>query len=218
VQNDIYSVKLKLQHPIPEYLPIRGKKAKVYYHGMLPFCSNCHTIGHQTVNCENNSSNWWTYIEKLKQCDIPLDFFGSWISDNNSVQTSTPTRSLNQDEVKAQFISFMQEFVQNPAALATNKTQQPPEKPAGRFDALYKFSPQLQASIDSAKKPFVKNKFPNKKRGAAAETAQPQPQPQVQNKPYRGRGRGGRGGRGGGRGNRGGRGGRGGGNAGAIAV
>ncbi len=202
MHNDIYSVKVKLSHPIPEYLPIRGKKAKVYYHGILPFCSNCHTIGHQTNACANPTANWWSYIEKLRSCDIPLEFFGSWVT--NSFQTSTPNRT--EANIKAQFLSFMQEFVKNPSSSNQGSPKQTP--PANRFEPLFKFSPQLQASIDKSKK---SKPYKNKKK----EKAEPQPDPSKKNPGARG-GRGGQGGRGG-RGGRGGGRGRGAG-AGAIAA
>jgi hypothetical protein len=173
---------VKLQHQIPEYLPIRGKKAKIYYHGILPFCSNCHTIGHQTNSCSNPSSNWWSYIEKLKRCDIPLEFFGSWLVSNTT--TSTPNRG--DDTIKAQFLSFMQEFITSPAA---NNQSTP-----NRFEPLFKFSPQLKASIDQAKNPKA---YKGKKKDKSEQSKPPKPNPGS---------RGGKGGRGGGRGGRGGNG------------
>ncbi len=145
-------MKLKLQHHIPEYLPIRGKKAKIYYHGMLPFCSACHVIGHFTADCGNQPTSWWDYIERLKSCEIPLDYFGSWIADSDKFLTSTP-KSLKSDKFKAQFFSFFKEFVLNPASAdpqPSTSTPNPGSAPKPRFEALYIATPKLKEQIENS--------------------------------------------------------------------
>jgi hypothetical protein len=199
IQNDVYSVRFKLENPIPEYLPIRGKKAKIYYHGMLPFCSNCYIVGHLTVDCVNETSTWWDYIAKLKGCEIPDEFFGSWFENPKLVSQSTP--NSKETDIKAQFISFMQEFVRNPTSISSTPPQSPIPTGSGakktRFDSLYQWTPAIKAQIEAEKQKQKKN---NQKKKNQANQA-----------PRGGRGgqggRGGRGGRGGGpRGGRGGRG------------
>ncbi len=172
---------------------------------MLPFCSNCHVVGHLTVDCPNEAATWWDFISKLRQCDIPDELFGSWLENRSFSSKSTPT---NPKDVKAQFISFMQEFVRNPSSLSTppqSPSVAPPQptptgKGKNRFDILYQWTPQVKASID-AEKEKAKSKKNQKKAESKAQNS-----------------RGGRGGRGGGRGGRGGggRGGRGGRGRGAI--
>ncbi len=223
IQNDIYTVKLKLEHHIPEYLPIRGKKAKIYYHGMLSFCSACHVLGHLTVDCENQPASWWDYIERLKSCDVPIDYFGSWIVDSSNPLTSTPKNKP--DELKAQFLSFFKEFVlnsSNPEQSDSNPSTSSASK--SRFDALYVATPKLKEQIANsasqrakAFKNLAKQKSQNK-RGGKNNTQETEEVKSSQGKSARGGGsrgasrgdRGGnRGGYRGGRGDRGGRGGRG---------
>jgi hypothetical protein len=209
-QNDIYSVKLKLQHPIPEYLPIRGKKAKIYYHGMLPFCSACHVIGHLTVDCENEPSSWWDYIERLKGCDIPIDFFGTWIT-QAAAHSSTP--KSKSDEIKAQFLTFFHEFVQNPNSVNEQSAATPPNTTQkSRFEALFVATPKLKKqTVDPANQ---KSKVPkgSTKKAKGTKTDNQQVAEKSENprggRPFRGGRSGYRGGRGGrqGRGGRGGRG------------
>jgi hypothetical protein len=132
---------------------------------MLAFCSNCYVVGHLTVDCENEKSTCWDYIAKLKNCNIPDDFFGSWIDHYKSLtfQTSTP-RTAKGTNIKAQFLSFMQEFVRNPNSIST-----PPQSPTvasrstptgsgpgpntkkNHFKALHQWTPQIQAQIDAEK-------------------------------------------------------------------
>lgn len=37
----IYLVKIKLRKPIPQVLPLEGKRVKVYYHSIRKLCANC---------------------------------------------------------------------------------------------------------------------------------------------------------------------------------
>jgi hypothetical protein len=167
---------------------------------MVSFCSNCYIVGHLTVDCENETSTWWDYIAKLRTCEISDEFFGSWLENKNS-QSSTPL-GKNTD-IKTQFIAFMQEFVKNPNSLSQTPPQTPVTPAAGsnpkknRFEALYQWTPAIQAQIEAEKQ---KKKHQKKK-----------PDPKAQRGGRGGRGgQGGHGGQGGNRGgNRGGRGSRG---------
>jgi hypothetical protein len=80
--NGSYVVKLKLAYHIPEYLPMFGKKARVYYHGIPGFCVSCHETGHVKNDCDSNSISWRDYIKKLIELGIPKPLFGSWLATN----------------------------------------------------------------------------------------------------------------------------------------
>jgi len=88
VKSDNYSVRLKLTFQIPEFLPIFGKKARVYYHGMPLFCGGCHNVGHLKLDCKNETTDWWGFIDRLKAASVPLELFGTWVNCNSSVNSS----------------------------------------------------------------------------------------------------------------------------------
>jgi len=98
-ENDIYTVKIRLQYLIPEFLPIRGKRARIYYHGIAPYCIVSNTSGHTKPECFNNPVPWVEYIRLLKEKGIPSRLFHPVVenpnySPNNSLiaalLTSTP--------------------------------------------------------------------------------------------------------------------------------
>ncbi len=74
-ENDVYTVKIKLQYLIPEFLPIKGKRARVYYHGIPPYCIVCNTPGHTKPECPNEPVPWSSYIQSLKDTGIPAILF-----------------------------------------------------------------------------------------------------------------------------------------------
>lgn len=219
-KSNVYTTHVKLTYLIPEYLPIRGKRAKLYYHGMPSFCTACHTVGHLTSTCTNEPATWSDYIEKLRSCEVPFEFFGTWNIDqtrqtfnsnsNLSFQTSTPSRNVgNDDEIRAQFLSFMQEFVQNPSSINSDnptlnsntaavakKGFAPPPIVSNTVGTLSKFQLQYQTQQRINQAPVQ----------AQAQTqAQPQVDlanstPAYRGRGYRGRGRSFRGGRSRGRG------------------
>jgi hypothetical protein len=88
-ENGPYVVSLKLAYHIPEYLPIWGKKARVYYHGIPIFCGSCHDIGHSRSECRNRAITWTDYIRSLSSTGIPSELFGSWLSTNLSTTRDT---------------------------------------------------------------------------------------------------------------------------------
>jgi hypothetical protein len=82
-------VNLKLRFHIPEYLPMWGKKARVYYHGIPSFCVGCYTVGHVKADCEENSISWKDFINNLLDLGIEKRLFGSWFRSNLSLSRDT---------------------------------------------------------------------------------------------------------------------------------
>jgi hypothetical protein len=114
----VYSVRIRLAYLIPEFLPIRGKRARIYYHGIQPFCLICYVPGHLRQDCENGSPITWTeYVESLKRTGIPLGYFAPLESSatNNTSSSSLPSastpRSGSQAVTREELRSFLQEFV-----------------------------------------------------------------------------------------------------------
>lgn len=91
---DHYIATIRLNSLIPEYLPIYGKKARIYYHGIPKLCNNCYQLGHLKVICQNETKTWKQYIETLKNSGVPESFFGSWINKSGQVvHQTTPSQS-----------------------------------------------------------------------------------------------------------------------------
>jgi hypothetical protein len=76
---DNIEVELKLAKHIPEYLPMYGRKIRIYYVGMKKQCNQCLELGHIRSECENEKKDWFTFIEELiKKSGISLELFGEW--------------------------------------------------------------------------------------------------------------------------------------------
>lgn len=75
-----FHVKLQLKHYIPEFLPIFGLKARIYFPGMIKQCTKCYRIGHLQRACTKEKIQWIDFVERLLDTGIyPKSIFGSWI-------------------------------------------------------------------------------------------------------------------------------------------
>jgi hypothetical protein len=83
--NGTYVALVKLKFHIPEFLPMWGKKVRIYYHGIPFFCVSCYQIGHNRSECPNKLISWKDYINFLLGTGIDSTFFGSWLDSNISV-------------------------------------------------------------------------------------------------------------------------------------
>ncbi len=92
-ENDNYSVRIRLSYLIPEFLPIRGKRARIYYHGIAPFCVTCYNPGHTKNDCHSEQVSWADYILSLKDTGIPLALFEPLDTSLNQTNTSNPSFS-----------------------------------------------------------------------------------------------------------------------------
>ncbi len=75
-------MRLKLAFHIPEYLPMWGKKARIYYHGIPLYCVSCNEIGHVKNECQADPVSWKSYIQRLVKDGISTELFGAWINSN----------------------------------------------------------------------------------------------------------------------------------------
>lgn len=118
-ENKAYTVTIKLKYFIPEYLPIWGKRARIYYHGMPRFCNRCFTIGHSKPGCGNTLVTWKAYIERLRQSGIRQEYFGNWLAVNvrdtqpiltNVAQPSFTPKPIDENFLKRELVKFLQEI------------------------------------------------------------------------------------------------------------
>jgi hypothetical protein len=79
LKTDDLEVELKLQAHIPEFLPMFGRRIRIYYVGMKKQCNNCFELGHLKANCGEDRKDWFSYIEDLLDSgNFTRDLFGEW--------------------------------------------------------------------------------------------------------------------------------------------
>ena len=75
-----YSVKMLLQRPIHQFLPIDGKKIKIYHRGINKMCSNCYQTGHLRTACQRDRVDWMSYVDSfVLNSGLDETYFGKWM-------------------------------------------------------------------------------------------------------------------------------------------
>ena len=79
VGNGTNSVKMKLERPIPQFLPMHGRRIRIYYNGIEKLCSNCYGK-HTRRQCRNQKTEWIEYVRDFmyKYKEIGEDYYGKW--------------------------------------------------------------------------------------------------------------------------------------------
>ena len=74
------SAKMTIEQEIPQFLPMMGRKVRVYYRGITKLCINCYQPGHIKKNCKNSTVGWIDYVQKFKEeHDFSDELYGNWI-------------------------------------------------------------------------------------------------------------------------------------------
>ena len=74
-----YWVTMKLTEPIPQFIPMHGKKVEIYYRGMQQLCVKCYSPGHKKMDCPNEKVEWMDYVcNFIMATEIDKDMFGKW--------------------------------------------------------------------------------------------------------------------------------------------
>jgi hypothetical protein len=63
--NGIYSIKMDLHTKPPQFLPISGKKIKIYYKSIPKRCVKCLETGHLKKDCTLARKEWMEYVSDL---------------------------------------------------------------------------------------------------------------------------------------------------------
>jgi len=75
--NGIYSIKMDLRVKPPQFLPISGKKIKIYYKGIEKRCVKCFGTGHLKKDCTSARKDWLEYVSDLMfQTGFDLNMLG----------------------------------------------------------------------------------------------------------------------------------------------
>ena len=77
--NGTYIVKMKLIKPIPQFLPISGKKVRIFYNGIKRECTNCYGY-HAKQNCSNKKVEWIDHVIKFINTNPKISklWYGKW--------------------------------------------------------------------------------------------------------------------------------------------
>ena len=77
--NGTYSVKMKLTAPIPQFLPMHGRRIRIYHTGITKLCSNCYGR-HTRRQCRNEKRQWIEYVRDFMLDNENLDenYYGKW--------------------------------------------------------------------------------------------------------------------------------------------
>jgi hypothetical protein len=73
------TIKMRLDHPIPQLIPMAGKRVKIYYKGIHKLCTNCFGPGHQRLRCSNAKKSWLNYVDFfMLSNEMPEELYGKW--------------------------------------------------------------------------------------------------------------------------------------------
>ncbi len=76
-----YSVKMRLEREIPQFLPIDGKRIRIYYRGIHKLCSKCFYHGHIKRDCKNEDEDWFAYVDRfMVNSNLDDMYYGRWVS------------------------------------------------------------------------------------------------------------------------------------------
>ena len=76
-----YSVLMKLESPIPQLLPMCGRRIKIYHAGIQKLCTNCFGP-HKKQFCQSKEKTpWISYVKDFIESNegIPPEMFGRWV-------------------------------------------------------------------------------------------------------------------------------------------
>ena len=104
IGNGIYLVKMKLSKDMPQFMPMYGKRVRIYYRGITKRCTNCFQP-HQRKHCKNEKVTWFEYVKGFADIlpDIPNSMYGRWGSMiGKTASTVCPNKetNVNQEERK----------------------------------------------------------------------------------------------------------------------
>jgi hypothetical protein len=74
-----YSVRMRLHSDLPQFVPICGKRIRLYYKGITKQCTNCFGP-HIRKNCNSPRAQWIEYVSNFMSNHnyIPMDYYGKW--------------------------------------------------------------------------------------------------------------------------------------------
>ena len=94
-----YSVMMKLERPIPQLLPMCGRRVKIYHAGIQKLCTNCFGP-HKKSQCTNEKVAWTTYVKNFieENNEFAPEMYGKWIDILQKVRNEQPTERHHESE------------------------------------------------------------------------------------------------------------------------
>ena len=94
-----YSVMMKLERPIPQLLPMCGRRVKIYHAGIQKLCTNCFGP-HKKSQCTNVKVAWTTYVKNFieENNEFAPEMYGKWIDILQKVRNEQPTERHHESE------------------------------------------------------------------------------------------------------------------------
>ena len=79
VGSGVYSVRMRLHCDLPQFIPMCGKRIRLWYGGIPKMCSNCFGR-HIRKECTNQKVQWIDYVQDFmnRHQDIPQDYYSKW--------------------------------------------------------------------------------------------------------------------------------------------
>jgi hypothetical protein len=74
-----YTVKMRIDRQIPQFLPMHGKKVKIEHRAIQILCTNCYGK-HPRKVCKSEKVKWMDYVERFMEAnqDISNNMIGKW--------------------------------------------------------------------------------------------------------------------------------------------
>ena len=118
IHTGVYSVKIIMRKPIPQLIPMCGKKIRIYYKNIKKLCTNCFEQNHNKYNCNSERREWLAYVNQFViQNKLPDEYYGSWIKRLEDWRRKNPEHhQYHLDEVQSADSYLKQQ------ALAVKKT------------------------------------------------------------------------------------------------
>ena len=120
--NGTYSVKMKLTKDIPQFLPMHGRKIRIYFKNMNKLCTNCYG-SHSRRQCTNERVPWVTYVRDFMKNNPEINehYYGKWW---DVVDQEFPGYFDQPDEIQD-----VQQFQDAPRSTTQGSTQARIERP-----------------------------------------------------------------------------------------
>jgi hypothetical protein len=159
----IYSAKMNLIKPIPQLIPMCGKKIKIYHKGIKKQCMKCFGTGHFKRDCGEERKEWLDYVDSfMLEAKLPNEYYGNWarlVDDwraknrgkhdaNKNHQTERDGQREREMEKRSESIEEISQILKDQRQKAsTRKTpEQLEEEPTDELGAL---------SIEASSNPFA---------------------------------------------------------------
>lgn len=97
-----FSVKMRIDTHIPQYLPMFGRKVKVHYRGIDKQCTHCYGFGHYRNDCDGERRTWIEYVSDFMDCnEIEESLYGNWVRRVEEWKTRNDKPDTQTDESNA---------------------------------------------------------------------------------------------------------------------